>query len=266
MRIDLKTSLADVLGVSRGDLVSIVGAGGKTSLMYGLGKELSSAGHRTLLTTTTRLLYPRPGEVPSVILGPESDRTAHKITGGLAEAGLLLAGLQKNDTKIKGFSPEFVERLHSDEDGRTVVAECDGAMGRSLKVPRETEPPIAGSTSVYVVVVGADSFHKPLASAEVFNPEDVARVAGVELDSEVSQPVLMEAILSPESYLGRKPTGARLAILINKVDTGRFDKHCFRGGGSPLSIGLALKEHPDVDRVVIGSLRGADRSGFLVLR
>ncbi|MFH1313024.1 MAG: selenium cofactor biosynthesis protein YqeC [Candidatus Eisenbacteria bacterium] len=266
MRIDLRTSLTDVLGVSRGDLVSIVGAGGKTSLMYGLGKELSLAGHRTLLTTTTRLLYPRPSEVSSVILGPETDATARRITGGMKSARTVLAGLKKVDTKITGFSPEFVERLHSDDEERTVVAECDGAMGRSLKVPRETEPPLAGSTTVYIVVVGADSFHKPLTSREVFNPEDVARVAGVELDSEVSQPVLMEAILSSESYLGRRPGGARLVILINKVDTGRFDQHCFRGGGSPLSIGLALKEHPDVDRVAIGSLQGAGRSGFLVLR
>jgi probable selenium-dependent hydroxylase accessory protein YqeC len=266
VRIDLRTSLTDVLGVSRGDLVSIVGAGGKTSLMYGLGKELHSAGHRTVLTTTTRLLYPRPSDVRSVILGPETETTARKITDGLSDTGVLLAGLEQVDSKITGYSPEFVERLHSDERERTVVAECDGAMGRSLKVPRETEPPLAASTNVYIVIVGADSFHKPLTSREVFNPEDVARVAGVELDSEVSQPVLMKAILSSESYLGRKPDGARLAVLINKVDTGRFDKHCFRGGGSPLSIGLALKDHPDVDRVAIGSLRGAGGNGFLVLR
>jgi probable selenium-dependent hydroxylase accessory protein YqeC len=266
VRIDLRTSLTDVLGVSRGDLVSIVGAGGKTSLMYGLGKELFSAGHRTLLTTTTRLLYPRPGQILSVILGPETDGTAGKIAEALSGAGTVLAGLEKIDSKIKGFSPEFVERLHSDDGERTVVAECDGAMGKSLKVPRENEPPLAGSTTVYIVVVGADSFHKPLESPEVFNPGDVARVAGVDLGAEVSQPVLMEAILSPESYLGKKPAGARLVILINKVDTGRFDKHCFRGGGSPLSIGLALKEHPDVDRVAIGSLQGPARGGFLVLR
>jgi probable selenium-dependent hydroxylase accessory protein YqeC len=266
VRIELRPSLTDALGVSCGDLVSIVGAGGKTSLMYGLGKELSSAGHRTLLTTTTRVLYPRSSEVSSVILGPETDATARKITDGLAKTGVLLAGRERIDSKIAGYSPEFVDRLHGEVRERTVVAECDGARGRSLKVPSETDLPLALSTNVYIVVVGADSFHKPLTSPEVFNPEDVARVADVEADSEVSQPVIIKAILSERSYRGRKPAGARLAVLINKVDTESFDKHCFRGGGSPLSIGVALKEHPDVERVAIGSVRQPRRSAFLVLR
>jgi probable selenium-dependent hydroxylase accessory protein YqeC len=266
VRIDLKPSLSDALAVSPGDLVSIVGAGGKTSLMYGLGRELSSPGRQVLLTTTTRVLYPRPREVSSVVLGPETEATARRIADGLEDVGVLLAGRERVDSKIAGYSPTFVERLHGDAPGRTVVAECDGAKGRSLKVPSETDLPLAGSTSVYVVVVGADSFHKPLTSDEVFNPEEVARVAGVGLDSEVSQPVLVKAILSPQSYLGRKPAGARLAVLINKVDTGGLDKHCFRGGGSPLNIGLALKEHPDVTRVAIGSVGQGRRGAFLVLR
>jgi probable selenium-dependent hydroxylase accessory protein YqeC len=266
VRLDLKQSLTDALGVSGGSLVSIVGAGGKTSLMYALGKELASAGHRTILTTTTKLMYPKSGEVPGVILGPETDMTARKITDGLAGARVLLAGLERIDSKIAGYSPRFVERLHSEEPGRTVIAECDGARGRSLKVPSETDLPLARSTDLYIVVVGADCLHRPLKSEAVFNPEEVASVAGVGLESEVSQLVLTEAILSPRSYLGRKPAGARMAILINKVDTERFDKHCFRGGGSPLSMGLGLKEHRDVDSVVIGSVRRAGRSAFLVLR
>ena len=184
----------------------------------------------------------------------------------LKSAGVLLAGRERVDSKIAGYSPGFVEKLHSALPGRTVIAECDGAMGRSLKVPRESDLPLAESTSVYIVVVGADSFHKPLTSDVVFNPDEVARVAGVGLDSEVSQPVLVKTILSPQSYLGRKPRGARLTVLINKVDTASFDKHCFRGGGSPLNMGLALKEHPDVCRVAIGSVRQGRRGAFLVLR
>lgn len=266
MRLDLRTSLTDALGVVRGDLVSIVGAGGKTSLMYRLGNDLASAGVPALLTTTTKVMYPPKDDVSTVILGPETDATAAKIAQSLVRCKVLLAGLERVDSKIVGYSPGFVERLHRGDGGRTVVAECDGARGRSLKVPKQTEPPLAASTSVYVVVVGADCFHRPVTSPEIFNPEDVAAVAGVGLDAEISEPVITETIVSPKSYLGRKPPGARLCVFINKVEPDKLDSQCSRGGGSSLSIGLGIKAHKDVDRVVLGSLRPRGQGKFIIVR
>jgi probable selenium-dependent hydroxylase accessory protein YqeC len=266
VRVDLKSSLTDALEVCGGELVSIVGAGGKTSLLYGLGRELSAAGKPTLLTTTTRIMYPSRGEVSRVVLGPEDDTTVGKIRSGFDGANLVLAGRERSDSKIIGYDPGFVERLHSGGYGWTVVAECDGARGKSLKVPNENEPPLAASTGVYVVVTGADSFHKPVTSPEVFNPEGVASVSGVGLDATVSEPVILEVILSSRSYLGRKPAAARMCVFINKVDIDRFDRDCFRGGGSVFSVGMAVNAHPDVERVVIGSIRRPERRAFLVMR
>lgn len=265
MRVDLRTSLTDALGVSGPDLVSIVGAGGKTSLMYRLGRELASTGRRTLLTTTTKIMYPARSEVPTVT-GLEGDLTAARIAKELSNSNLLVAGRERADSKLIGFDPEFVDRLHRGGGPLAVVAECDGAKGKSLKVPEAHEPPLAASTTVYVVVIGADCLHRPLASEAVFNPERVAAVAGVGIDSHVSEPVVVASVLSPESYLGRKPAGARLCVFLNKVDTNRFEKHCFRGGGSVLSIGMALKADKAVERVALGSLGAPGQSPFLVMR
>jgi probable selenium-dependent hydroxylase accessory protein YqeC len=266
VRIDLKTSLTGALGITAGDLVSIVGAGGKTSLMYGLGRELAAAGNKTLLTTTTRILYPRSDDAPVVVLGPEGDSMADEIGGRFGRTNLVLAGREKKEAKILGFAPAFVDRLRVKDPALTIVAECDGARGKSLKVPEDHEPPVATSTSVFVVVVGADSFHRPLDSEAVYNPERVAAVAGVGLDAEVSEPVIIETVVSPESYLGRMPAGARLCVVINKVASDRLDQYCFRGGGSVLSIGLGLKAHDAVDTVMLGSLRLTGRPTYLVLR
>ena len=265
MRIDLKTTLTDALGVSGRDLVSIVGAGGKTSLMYALGRELASAGRRTLLTTTTKIIYPLQSKIP-MLIGPEDESTAARISRELSSGNVLLAGSRRADSKLVGFDPAFVERLHGAGEDLTVVAECDGARGKSLKVPEAHEPPVARSTTIFVVVIGADSIHRPLVSEAVYNPERVAAVAGVGRESSVSEPVVLASVLSPESYLGRKPAGARLCVFFNKVDTDRFEQHCFRGGGSVLSIGMALKMRPEVDRVVLGSLADHRRRPFLVMR
>lgn len=278
MRIDLSTSLCEALNVTAGMLVSIVGAGGKTSLMYGLGREIACAGEPALVTTTTKIMYPVASdcaEAAEVVLGDETDETAGRIGRALgAQEGakpgrMVVAGKTRLDSKIAGFSPAFVDALHQGNPAWSVIAECDGARGKSLKVPREEEPPLAASTDLYVVVAGADCLGKPIAAEEIFEPEAVARLAGVELSATVGAGVLAKSVLSESSYIGRKPPRARCCVFINKVGvegfeaTGEDSDRC--RVTCAFEAGLALKSHPEVERVVYGSLKLGGHSGLLVL-
>jgi probable selenium-dependent hydroxylase accessory protein YqeC len=264
----LTTSLSEALGVEAGMLVSLVGAGGKTSVMYGLGRELASSAGPVLLTTTTKVMYPAPGEI-TVLLGEENEATAREIGLALAERGVLLAGKARLDSKIQGFSPAFVDMLHGGGTAPTVIAECDGARGKSLKVPRDDEPCPAASTDVYVVLVGADCFGKSLASEEIFEGHRIAPVAGVGPDAQVSPDVVVRSVVSPDSYLGRKPQGARCCVFINKVAV------CAVGQPTPdadrnrvtsaFETGFALKHSDGIERVVYGSLMYGGEC-FLVMR
>ena len=49
------TSLIDALELVSARLISLVGAGGKTNLMFGLAREFAAAGERVLVTTTTKI-------------------------------------------------------------------------------------------------------------------------------------------------------------------------------------------------------------------
>ena len=269
MRLDLRTSLSEALGIAPGNLISIVGAGGKTSLMYGLGRELARCGCPVLLTTTTKIMYHSPGELADVVLGEETEATLAEIARRLQDKGLVLAGRSQVEGKIVGFSPRFVESLRTCEPKPTVIAECDGARGKSLKVPRADEPPVAQSTDVYVAVAGADCLGKPLTSDEVFEPEMVASVAKVGVDAVVDRQVVVAAMLAPQSYLGRKPPEARFCVFINKVDVQDLNQVGPDTDRSRTSlafeVGLALKTCAEVDRVIYGSLEKNLWKGFLVL-
>lgn len=265
-------------------LVSIVGAGGKTSLMYGLAREIARGGGAALVTTTTKIMYPEPAEAAEVVLGEETEATVDRIrcslaqrssgagspaAGSLTRGRVAVAGKARLDSKIAGFSPAFVDALHQANPTWTVIAECDGARGRSLKVPRAEEPPLAASTDLYVVVAGADCLGKPITAEEIFEPEAVARVAGVELSATVGAGVVAKSVLSGDSYVGRKPPRARCCVFLNKVGVEGFEQS---GEDSErcrvtcaFEAGLALKSHPEVERVVYGSLKLAGAAGFLVL-
>jgi len=257
----------DALEISAGDLVSIVGAGGKTSLMYGLGHELLAAGKPALLTTTTRIRRPEGRQVPRVILGPETAETAGRIAAGIKASGSVLAALEESDCKFRGFSPEFVEELHSGCRGWTVVAECDGAMGKSLKVPRDHEPPMAPSTSVFVVLVGVDCLGKSLGDDLIFEPSSIAAITGGGPDARVDEDLVAETVLSKRSYRGRKPPGARMCVLLNKVDPELPDGAPGKAapGLSALNLALKLKKNAAVERVCLGSVKDTGRR-FIVVR
>ena len=73
-------SLRDGLLLRGGGVVSLVGAGGKTSLMFKLARELSTAGETVLTTTTTKIYTPSPQQSPWVI-------TSESVTNILDQAG-----------------------------------------------------------------------------------------------------------------------------------------------------------------------------------
>ena len=66
MRATDLAGAAEALELGRRSLVSLVGGGGKTTLLFALGRQLPA---RTLLTTTTRMGRDRTGGFPCLI-GP----------------------------------------------------------------------------------------------------------------------------------------------------------------------------------------------------
>ena len=47
--------LKDILGINKKDVISIVGAGGKTTMLFSLSKELKG---KVCLSTTTKIFMP----------------------------------------------------------------------------------------------------------------------------------------------------------------------------------------------------------------
>ena len=232
MNVDLGKSFSDALGIAPGDLVSIAGAGGKTSLMYALGRELKARGDRVLLTTTTRIFYPQGAEVPGIVIGPENNETVAGVRSGLENGGPLLVGREREQSKIVGFSAWFVDTLYAQPEQATVVSECDGAMGKSLKVPRGWEPVLPSKTTVYVVVIGADCLGKPLGLETVFQPEALGALAGVAPGSEVDVRLVARMMLARR---GRGPSWrtSRAAGIAQPPFFWLFSWFIALGGASP---------------------------------
>lgn len=205
--------LLRLFGLDGGGVVAVAGAGGKTTLVYGLAVQARAAGLRVLVTTTTHM-----GTLPEEVTGPvfvEADGGLDGLRKALAGQGrATLLGRRLRPDKLEGVSPARVDELAADAD--LVLVEADGARGRSLKVPAEHEPVVPSSTTMLLVLAALDALGAPLDEDSVHRLDRVAAVAGGA--SVVGEDTIAACLLHPAGYPARAPQGARLAAFLNKTE------------------------------------------------
>lgn len=129
-------------GIRQGDVVSLTGAGGKTSLLYALGNEFENS----LLTTTTKLFNPDDKKVYIDELPLELD-------------GSFVAVKAKEKDKLYGYEPEEIEKFY--QNYPYTFIEADGARMKSLKAWRDNEPVICDFSNKTIGVLDISTFNKP---------------------------------------------------------------------------------------------------------
>ena len=70
------------IDLTRNELICFVGAGGKTTSLFRLARELKRCGKSVLVTTTTAIYCPDEGDCDEVITGiPPEQGTGRKTSG-----------------------------------------------------------------------------------------------------------------------------------------------------------------------------------------
>jgi len=210
------SGLLGPLGIGRGDVVAVAGAGGKTTLIYRVAAEARRAGLRVLVTATTHM-----GTLPAATTGAVFVEADGDVPSGLerelARGGLAtLLGRRVRPDKLEGMRPERVDDLARCAD--LVLVEADGARGRSLKTPAEHEPVVPLSATLLVVVAALDVLGQPLAEAHVHRLDRVAAAAGRAPGSAVDEDVVVAALREPSGYPSRVPPRARAGVFLNKAE------------------------------------------------
>nr|MDQ3328950.1 selenium cofactor biosynthesis protein YqeC [Chloroflexota bacterium] len=124
--------ISSTLGLQAGDLVSIVGAGGKTTTMYRICNDVRAQGLRVISTTTTAIQRPTPAQSPLLLITNDIRDSLTAIVAGLDEyQHITVVGETKRADKFEGVNATAILAFRDLAD--VVVAEADGARHAAIK-------------------------------------------------------------------------------------------------------------------------------------
>lgn len=141
------------LGIQAAPLVlTFVGAGGKTTLLYALAQELAGQGKTVLVVTTTHLYEPAHYGVFCA--------DADILAAALQKNKLVIAGCRNGKGKITFIGQEVYRRICPYAD--VVLVEGDGAKRHPFKICNATEPVIPDNTNLVFAVAGLTALGRPV--------------------------------------------------------------------------------------------------------
>lgn len=222
-------------------VVSVIGAGGKTTTIRRLTEEYRSWDIPVIVTTTTHMMI----EDRDCFLLEES---AEKMADILQKNGQVWVGIPVDERrqKMKAPSEAFFQKIF--DLGYLVLIEADGAKRLPCKVPAEWEPVIRKETTHVVSVYGMDAVGCPIADV-VFRPELAGALLGKESSALLTEQDI--AVLAAHPQAGKKGVkkDMKYIVLLNKADDEVRTKRAY-------AVAERLKKEGICDIVITGNMTG----------
>ncbi|TDI94145.1 MAG: putative selenium-dependent hydroxylase accessory protein YqeC [Caldithrix sp.] len=199
----------------KGQIISVIGGGGKSSLLKKIGQELVKLNLKVILTTTTKI-EPFPNTAVVLLQGRGED-IREELTYMLDELKIIMVAKKRyHGNKLVGVNPEVVQKFK--KYANIVLVEADGARQRPFKTHMPHEPVIPAATDKVIIVIGSEIVHKPLNDETVHRADLFAKKWNMELEAKLTPKIIAKELLSTAGYIGKIPLTSNVAIFINKTD------------------------------------------------
>lgn len=222
-------------------VISLIGAGGKTSALFWLAREFAQTGKRVMVTTTTRMYLPEEN-IPVVIC-----QQAHRLpaTALLAPICACFSGWEPEKGKVRGFSPEEIDRLAATHFIDVLLVEADGAHGLPLKAPAQHEPCIPSTSDCVIAVTGGQVLGHPVGVKNVHRWPLFSALVGLSEAERFNLESIKRFIRHREGMFKSTPSHAMRIWLINQ----------FSQSENVIEKLPALLNDLDLDAIWLGAVR-----------
>lgn len=246
----MTTTLIDILRLNGRGVISLIGAGGKTSLMFCLAKELAASGKTVLTTTTTRIFMPKPDQSPATIIEGIVDELVKTSKSFLTRYPHFSAGSKQDiaTRKLVGFTLDTLHQLWQANLFDWILVEADGARRKPLKATAAHEPVIPEITTHLMLVTGLDVVGTPLDESHVHRSTLFSDNTGLSLGETINEHAIATSIaieIKKAEALGHPLFNT---VFLNKADTP--DRIA-----SGQKIAELLQTNKNINQIIITSFR-----------
>ncbi|HEX2227388.1 MAG TPA: selenium cofactor biosynthesis protein YqeC [Candidatus Binatia bacterium] len=211
--------LADSLGVKAGEMVSLIGAGGKTTTLFRLARELRDAGGKILVTTTTKIFKPTKPHVDRLFLAHDAEALIAEVAN-IPRPAVIGAGYGVDDEdKLLGLPTPWLDDIKESAELDAVLVEADGAASRLFKVPSELEPVVPKLSNLVIWSMAIKIVGKPLDANSVHRAERALALLSVPPGTLVTPEHILKLVAHPDGCLRGLPAASRKVALLNQADT-----------------------------------------------
>ncbi len=207
------------LGISSGDVVAFVGAGGKSSAILTIAGELTEAGMTVLVAPTTKMTLKEAERIGPLLTSKDLDelrtRAGETLSGG--SSGVVVGSGLLSKNRVGGVEPAWISALASLAD--VVLVEADGSRRRPIKGTADHEPALPDSTTLLVATANISAFGMPVDEEHVHRPEIFSKLTGIGPGQSITAKAF--ALALAQGSLDGIPENARPAALITGVLPGQ---------------------------------------------
>jgi probable selenium-dependent hydroxylase accessory protein YqeC len=210
--------LYEALGITRGDVVAFVGAGGKSGAILAVSDGLGWAGMKVLVAPTTKMMLGEADRIGPLVTSEEAAELQEKVERALSGSSAVVAGsrmLSKN--RVGGVDPASIGDLARLVD--VVLVEADGSRRRPIKGTADHEPVLPETATLIVAVANVQALGTPVDEEHVHRPELFSDLTGVGRGQSITPGAFATALA--RGSLARVPPTARTAALVTGVEPGR---------------------------------------------
>jgi molybdenum cofactor cytidylyltransferase len=216
----MSLNLIRALRVECSSRIAFVGAGGKTTALFQLARELiNEKAITTVVVTGTSHLG--AWQIPLADLHIVAESTASLEENKYRLQGVVLVTGELGGDRTKPLNEETLNWLHQycDKHSIPLLIEADGSRQKPLKAWSAHEPPIPSFVDQVVQVVGLTGLQQSLTDQYVHRPEIFSARSGLTIGERVTTDALISVLKHPKGGLKNIPAHAHRTILLNQADT-----------------------------------------------
>ncbi len=200
-------------------VISFVGAGGKTTSMFTLASEFRKAGETVLVTTSTAIYKPEKEPFDCLWLEAEAKRPLEEKNpvNGITVWGDRVT----EEQKLKGLLPERLQNIIYKKRYNRVLIEADGSREKPMKASNETEPVMVASTDLVIGVLGMSALGLNISEANIHRSALFCELTGKQAGQRICEKSVAELIAHPQGLFQYTPKEAKRLLLLNQADDDR---------------------------------------------